>query len=311
MLPFGKRKQTGLTAVCLYPGRMDLARVRYHEGWPRVEMLESFERQGDDVQALTRLRKKFSLDRCACTTLAVQGDYQLLQVEAPNVGWEEMKAAVRWKIKDMIDFPVERATVDVLDIPVSASGNRGHSVFVVTARNDTLVPVIGLFDAAGVGLEIVDIPELAQRNLAALCEEKDRGLALLCLDEAGGLLTFTYRGELYMVRRVEIGMSQLVEAGEERRAQLLERVGLELQRSLDNFDRQYSFIPLSKLLLSPGSAATMLCSFLGDYLSMPVEVMDLAAVMDIGGIPGLDQVARQAQCLPTLGAALRPQGGTP
>ena len=42
-------------------------------------------------------------------------------------------------------------------------------------------------------LEVVDVPELAQRNLAHLLELEGRGLALLALDERGGLLTFYLR----------------------------------------------------------------------------------------------------------------------
>jgi len=283
-----------------------VARVRSGAGLPQVEMLESFERSGNLDEALTRLRRKFDLGRAACTTLAAPGQYQLLQVEAPTVSREEMREAARWKIQDMVDYPVEQATVDVLDIETpGGGGGRPHSVFVVAAANGVVTGTIRQFDASGIGLEAIDIPEMAQRNIAALCEEKDRGLAMLSFDDAGGLLTFTYRGELYMVRRIEIGLQQLIDAGEERRGQLLDRIGLELQRSMDNFDRQYSFIPLNRLLLAPSPVAEVLRTFLGDYLSMAVAVLDLASTLDISGIAGLDQPLRQAQCLPTLGAALR------
>ena len=134
MLPFGKRKPSGWTAVCLYPQRIDVARVRSGAGLPQVEMLESFERSGNLDEALTRLRRKFDLGRAACTTLAAPGQYQLLQVEAPTVSREEMREAARWKIQDMVDYPVEQATVDVLDIETpGGGGGRPHSVFVVAA----------------------------------------------------------------------------------------------------------------------------------------------------------------------------------
>ena len=43
---------------------------------------------------------------------------------------------------------------------------------------------------------------------------------------------------------------QLAKADLERKQQLFERIGLELQRSLDAFDRQYSFISLPRLLIA-------------------------------------------------------------
>lgn len=305
-----KRKQSGWTAICLYPGRVDIARISRNDEQLRLDLLESFERPAALDEALTRLRKKFGLDSCACTTLATSGQYQLLQVEAPAVPRAEMKEAVRWKIQDQIDYPVEQATIDVLDIETPGGGSgRPHSVYVVAASNGALELLIRSFAESGIALEAIDIPEMAQRNLAALCEDKDRGLAMLSFDETGGLLTFTFHAELYMVRRIEIPLQTLAEAGDERRAQLFERIGLELQRSMDNFDRQFSFIPLTRLLLTPGPVADALCVFLGDYLSMPVEVLDLATVIEIDSVPGLANVTRQAQCLGTLGAALRQEVG--
>lgn len=306
MVSFAKRKSSGWIAVCLYPGRVDVARMRLGAGKPRVELLQSFERGDDDTQALSRLRQSFGLDRQACTTLLPVGSYQFLQTDAPDVPKTELREAVRWKIKDMVDFPVDQATLDVLDIPQSnAAPSRTRNIYVAVSRNDALAPLIRCFHDAKADLQAIDIPELAQRNLARLSEVGERGLALLSLDDSGGLLTFTAKGELYMVRRVEIGNRQLQAADESRKEQLLERIGLELQRSLDNFDRQFSSVPVNRLLLAPGPEAQAVQAFLTDYLAMPVDVMDLSAVMDISAVPELESPARQAQCLATLGAALR------
>jgi MSHA biogenesis protein MshI len=305
MLSFTKRKQAGWTAVCLSPGRVDVARVRLGADRPKLEMFQSYERGRDDTATLHRLSKMLGLAQHACTTLLSPGSYQFLQTEAPDVPKEEMREALRWQVKDMVDFPVDQATLDMLEIPQSPSGGSRRMAYVVISRNEQLLPLITHFRQADVGLAAIDIPEMAQRNLAALCELDDRGLALLSFDESGGLLTFTAKGELYMVRRVEVGLKQLVSADDERRQQLLDRIGLELQRSLDNFDRQFSFIPVSRLLLAPGPAAVMLQNFLGDYLGMPVDVLDLSSILDIAAVSGFDDPMRQAECFATVGAALR------
>lgn len=96
----------------------------------------------------------------------------------------------------------------------------------------------------------IDVPELAQRNLANLLEEEDRGLAMLVFDDTEGLLTFTFAGELLIARHIEISAKQLVAADEARREQLFERIALDVQRSLDNFDRSHSMVPLSRLIVS-------------------------------------------------------------
>src|SRR5438094_770493 len=78
-----------------------------------------------------------------------------------------------------------------------------------------------------------------------------KGLAMLSFDPDGGLLTVTYRGELYLSRRIDMPLAQLTDADLERRHQSFDRITLELQRSLDNFERQFSFISVARLLLGP------------------------------------------------------------
>ena len=99
-------------------------------------------------------------------------------------------------------------------------------------------------------LGVIDIPEMAQRNIAALYEQDGRALALLALDESGGLLTFTSDGELYLARRIEITVGQLQDANESLRQQYLDRLELEMQRSIDHFDRQFKNITVNRLLVS-------------------------------------------------------------
>jgi MSHA biogenesis protein MshI len=90
---------------------------------------------------------------------------------------------------------------------------------------------------------------------------------------------------------------------------LFDRIGLELQRSLDAFERSCGFIPLGRVLLGPQPKAQALQGFLVDYLSMPIDVLDLADIFEFPSVPELRRVDRQAACLPTLGAALRTEEG--
>ena len=119
-------------------------------------------------------------------------------------------------------------------------------------------------------LAAIDLPELSQRNLAALFEESGRGLATLIFDEDEGLLTFTLNGELLVVRHVEITARQLSAADDNRRDMLFERIALDVQRSLDNFDRSYSTVPLAHLLVAPIPGVDGFCSHLRANLTVPV-----------------------------------------
>ncbi|MBA2690414.1 MAG: agglutinin biogenesis protein MshI [Burkholderiales bacterium] len=304
------RKKQGWVAISLHADRVDLAHVRRKAaGRPEIVALDSYRREGPLEEVLSRLRKAFKLNQYRCATSLALGEYQVLQMEAPSVPLTERREALRWQIKDLLDYPVQSATLDVLDIPTEGAGaGRPKSVFAIAAPNGVVGERMGVFDAAHIPLEVIDIPELAQRNVAALFEEANRGLALLSFDQYGGLLTITYRGELYASRRIEVTLEQLADADVERRTQYHERIGLELQRSLDNFDRQYGFISLTKLLLLPVSGISALIKYLGANLYVPVETLDLARVMDFPSVPELKSAGRQAQCLQTIGIALRTEG---
>jgi MSHA biogenesis protein MshI len=296
-------------AVCAFRDRLDLAHVcRAGDGKPQVRLLASYAGGAAQADALARVRSAHNLSRFRCVTLLAPGEYQLLQAEAPAVPAAELKTAMRWRIKDQLDYPIEAATVDALLIPGEGSGGgRAPQAFAVAAPKAIVGNRVKPFQESKIPLQAVDIPELAQRNVAALLEDENRGLALLAFDGAGGLLTITYRGELYAFRRMEISAAQLVSADEERRGQLVDRIALEMQRSFDHFDRQYSFVSLKRLVVAEVPGAPWLQPQLSQHSYLPVDTMDLASVMDLDAVPELLQPCRQGECLQALGAALRPE----
>jgi MSHA biogenesis protein MshI len=61
-------------------------------------------------------------------------DYQLVHIEAPDVLPAELRAAVRWRLRDAIDFPVEEATVDLLELPQQSRRANAKMVYAVAAQ---------------------------------------------------------------------------------------------------------------------------------------------------------------------------------
>jgi MSHA biogenesis protein MshI len=315
-LPGPARRAAGLVCINLWPDRVDVSHVvAAGAARPEIQRCDSYRKVGAEAAILTRLRKQLHLDRYRCTTLLKSGEYQIIQVEAPNVLPNEMKNAVRWRIKDMIDFPVDEATVDVVSIPSTESAaGRAAQLFAVAARNQVIAAAVKPFNDADISLEVIDIPEFAQRNIARCLEREGRGVALLSFNERGGLLTVTCGGELYQHRRIDVTLASLRGAGPERGAgaelQLesespYERLVLELQRSLDHFDRQFPRVSLARLVVTPVSGADELRAYLVNRLDLPVELLYLSEVMDFPDIADLHEPARQAQCLHAIGAALR------
>ena len=305
---FARQRAVELAAVNLYRDRVEVGHIRRNGSErPNVALCGQFPCGEDHGDALRRARRELHLDRLRCSTLLSARQYQLQLLDAPpSVPEAEMKSAVRWRLKDFLDYPVELATVDVVAIPVDKSpAGRGRPVYAVSARNQDIEACMKTFATAKIQLSVIDVAEMAQRNLAVLFETDHRALAMLSFSDEGGLLTFSARGELYLSRRIEISLDQLTDALPEMRDQLFERIALELQRSLDHFDRQFSQVPLARLLLAPLPEELGLAAYLAGNLSAPVESVNLGDVLDFHEVPELRERAEQMLRWQTLGTALR------
>ena len=294
----------GWMAVARCGARLDVAHViRVAEGRPEIRGLDSFRIEGDVTDSLSRLAQSKRLQRTQCVTLLGENDYRIVQLDAPAVPPEERIQALRWRLKDVVDFPLETAALSVAEIPVE--GGRQAAVFAVVAPSTAIAEQMSRFRSAKINLQAIDIPEMAVRNVAVLFEEANRGLAFLLLSDDDSLLTITYRGELYLSRRIEMTAEALAPEDAERRQSMRERLALELQRTLDNFDRQHGFISISRLLVATVKDSAGLTAALAENLYLPVQAMDLANVADFQALPELRQAERQAQGLLAIGAALR------
>nr|WP_292934455.1 agglutinin biogenesis protein MshI [Noviherbaspirillum sp.] len=306
---FAKAKTAaGLLAIRLQKEGISVASIkRPLSGLPTVEQLAFFViEKNSELIALEKLAKDLHANRYQCANLLSAGEYQILAVEAPNVPPDELKTAVRWRLKDMLDFHIDDATIDVLDVPADKNAPaRNHSMYAIAARNQLINQRQSLFGDAKIPLSVIDIPEMAQRNIAALMEPEGRGIALLSFDAEGGLLTVTYSGELYLARRIDVTANQLAQQDAEQSSAVFDRITLELQRSLDHFDRQYHFVTVSKLMLFSPTADSGLQAYLASNLYLPVETLNLEMVLDTSKVSELKSPEAQQRYFLTLGAALR------
>lgn len=304
MLPFLKiPHEPGWLAIGQSPRRFDFVHIlRTTDHLPQVLLAESIERGADDATTLTALKKPLRLHHHHLTALLPAGQYQAVLTDAIDGPLDEAREIVRWKLKDQVDFPVDTAAIDLLPIPPLG---RSPQVYALLAAETVMAPLIQSFQSAKLELTAIDLPELAQRNISSLLEEEDRGLAMLIFDESEGLLTFTFGGDLLVARHIEISAGQLLSASPERREQLFERITLDIQRSLDNFDRSYSMVPLSGLVVGTIPGVTGYMDYLRNNLSLTVTILNLADIVDLSAVPALLDPQRQFQCLRALGAALR------
>jgi MSHA biogenesis protein MshI len=237
-------------------------------------------------------------------------DYQVQVAELPQVPAEELRDALRWRLGDIFGQSEEQElSFDFQLLPGQGFNPAPTQALVFAVDNLLLGRRQNWLREAGLGLTVVDTREMAQRNLSALAEADERGLAVLSLNEHGGLLTVTQHGTLYLSRRLDLSLNSLNTRDVGRRQELIERSALEIQRSLDIFDRQYSALGLSRLLVAPMPEQQEFIDELAQNLYIPVAAYDLAAYLDLTAIDNRDDPHFLACAWGALGASLRPAAG--
>lgn len=270
---------------------------------------------------------------------------QVLQVTSPAVAPEELRSAARYQIREMVDVHIDDITLDVMHVGDGQDKSSGQ-LFVVTTPNAVVREVMALADTMQWPVTVIDIQEMAQRNLQSAEAQRtgaaDRAdAALLITDERQAVLTISAKGELYYTRRLDLpagfmtmawGQSAPVEAvdaftpvGEyvpdyspdstnygadygatssaaASDADRVQRLVVEVQRSLDLWDRSWSSMPLNGLRVYAGERSAEMANWLARETGQTVTAIDPEALFTITRST-VEQ--DRAYCMPLLGVLLR------
>ncbi len=208
-----------------------------------IEILDliRIENESSDLQKqLSHFVHKHKIANRLCHVILGPKDYQLLLVEAPDVPDEDLRSAIRWKIKDLISMPVDKAVVDVFSLPPDANKTTKRMVYAVVSHIDRIQELIDLVNESGLTLSSIDIGEMAMRNVSCVIAKsiQDRGVGVVRLSEGEGVVSLYRNGNLYLSRQFQINYNGGL-LDELPIAQLT----LEVQRSLDYYERQMGLDP--------------------------------------------------------------------
>ncbi|TDM09486.1 MAG: agglutinin biogenesis protein MshI [Ideonella sp. MAG2] len=275
---------------------------------PRVEWVAS-QPMVQSPALWVQLRKRWQLDKHHVVAVLPRGQYQVVSMEAPDVPRDEWISALRWKLKDVVDFPVDQAAIDVLAIPGANPESPVRSVLAVAAPEERVRPLAEQCQDAHVGLEAIDVVESGLRNLCALTGDAERAQAMVRVGPMDTQLVITYRGELLMVRYIDANSAQVTDPDDDVRQAVFDRIALEAQRTLDMCERLFSYANLGGLWVAPGLGAPGLVEYLRDVVYVPVAEMKLDEVLDISRVLDLSTPEAQSAFSAALGAALRVEPG--
>ena len=274
---------------------------REKEGFPHVEELEFLAGEpGLHPLLLKQLVKSNGLNKIKCNTYLTHDNYQLLTTEKPDVPDADLINALQWEVKDLIALPVGDATLDTFMAPNEATGVK--SINVVSAEKQKIVDIANLFKDAKLNLNAIDIEELTLRNLAILDEHEKHGIVTLWLAADHGKVLFIHDENMHLSRNIEYGYNSILAAQGG-----MESIALEVQRSIDYFERHYNQVPIQSLLLMPiGIKTGVFSDFLNKNLSLSCHELELE-----NRITGLENIEPEklTKFLLTIGASLRQEKG--
>jgi len=294
--------------------------------------VESQSAEAGGLEDIVRRLKALGLEGFHASAMLRPEQYQLLRIRTPPVAPEELRGAARYQILKMLDTPVDDVTIDVMRVGDGRSRGVGHPaghLYVVAAKRAAIRSLMELSDAMRWTVSVIDIQETAQRNLqnALVAGEGPRRLdrahaALMLLDPYFALLTVCVNGELFYTRRFNLppgfaagawdeagtngqpvpfdpGSDMPGERGDDERAS---RFLLEVQRSLDLWDRIWTGLPLAGISMYAGARSAELSGWLTRQLGQSVQPMDVTA--QFPGFVG-KSMSDEASCMPLLGLLLR------
>jgi len=326
---FFKKEKRGqcMYAIVLCDKGIAYACIQKNAGQPSTLNAFHFsvlENKTETSSALKQLVKAFQLEDKDITTSLLIAASNLVMLEKPEVADDELRQAVRWKIKDSLPFDINDAIIDVFEIPGQRERGRTPLVYVTAAEKEFLKQQIKIFEEQGLKISSIDIAELVMRNIASLLPEDQQGVALLKLEPKQGLITLTQDSSLYLARNFDVGYSSLVTnttvsilgeipaegdglaleqemPPEQQRS--LDAIVLEVQRSLDYYESHFAKPAINSLVIAPlPFEIPGLIKYLAGALGLQVRMLDLNAVLDM---PQPVSEEQQANGFFAIAAALR------
>ena len=253
-----------------------------------------------ELEFIEAFVEKQGLTSAQCNLVLPTSKYQLLLVEAPDVPEEELRAAVRWRIKELINLPLEKASLDIFLLPDNAARGK-RMLYVVVVETAYLKECIELVTNAGLKLKSIDIPELALRNIALLKEEGksgSRGIAMVRIGAGAGNVSLYQQGNLYLSRSFQInykgGLLDEIPA---------DNLMLEIQRSLDYYERQMGQrLPAALYMFGENISDDKVTVDIRRGISGQVKILELDELQTENEDLPVDLIA---PCLAAIGASLR------
>ena len=202
----------------------------------------------EHATVLAQLSKRHQLHSTPCHFVLNPNEYQFLQVEKPQVDKQELQAALRWHIKDLIDYHIDDVVLDYLALPLD-----GLPLQVVATRKSVIQNRVDLLSIAKCQIASIDISVQASRNLIDKIKSvsPDTSIGLLNLWDTSAKISVLFKHDLYINRLTNIGAESLIHVSESHidSQSVVDSLAIEIQRTFDYYQSYSRQPPVSQLVI--------------------------------------------------------------
>lgn len=207
-----------------------------------------------------------------CHIILSAGQYQIVQVDKPNVPDTEINAALKWQVKDLVPFKPDNMVVDYFDGP-QLSGNT-EKINVVCADLTELSAVVEHLTDNQLDIALITTVEFA---FAQLIPTSDIATLLVCQHANEDLLILIIKqGKIFFQRRIR-GLAQISHKTENELVMgCIDTLSLEIQRSTDYFERQLKQAPIKDIqVIIPMENEAFLVRKISENTNVPVNLLSM------------------------------------
>ncbi len=256
---------------------------------------------------LSQISKEYKLNDIDCNLVLYSNDYQFHQIDAPDVPKHELNSALRWQIKDLIDFHIDDAIIDKIELPNQNPVSQGkRSLLVVACRQSLIQNHVDLLHAANCNLVTIDIAALAARNIVShATATEDSSVGLLNLWDDRAKISVFLNHDLYINRSSSIGIQSLsfVSEDDTDSQSVLDSLTLELQRTFDYYESHSRQAAISHLyILSNGQSLPHIAQLIEARLGIACSIIEPSDF--ISSADSMNDTVT-SNCMMAIGGALR------
>ncbi|MBL4911254.1 MAG: hypothetical protein JKX78_14735 [Alteromonadaceae bacterium] len=207
-----------------------------------------------------------------CRLVLAASQYQIVQIAKPAVPEDEIAAALKWQIKDLVPYAPDNMVVDYFYGPKLSDGS--EKLYVVCAPLDELQTLVSSINSADITLTSIIVEEFAFARLLPfsdnaqlmLCQKPDEEIFILIVQQGRVCFYRHLRGFTHLVNKNK----------EELTFGIIDNLSLEIQKSTDFFERQLKQ-PVIKAInvILPVANEAYIADKLAENTNVPVSVLAL------------------------------------